>query len=899
MAVKDEAASVKSDSKSDAKSEGKAESKAASKLTVTADYGADKIQILEGLDAVRKRPGMYIGDTTTRGLHHLVWEIVNNSVDEAMAGHCDNIWVKINADGSVSVTDDGRGIPVAEHHQRKGVSTLEVVMCELHAGGKFGGGGYKVSGGLHGVGASVVNALSEWTEIEVARDGKVYTMTFERGIRKQKLKEIGTRKKSGTKLTFKPDPEMFPDTNYDYDRIVARCRELAYLNESLAFFIEDERTGKKDEFKYAKGIIQFVKQLNEGKEPVHAQIVYLEKEEDGKENPLQVAIALQYNDGYSEAIYSFANNINTPGGGTHLSGFKTALTRTLNQYARSNNIVKDEKDMPNGDDLREGLSAVVTVKVPNPQFEGQTKDKLGNGEVDGFVATAAGQALNTWLEEHPGDAKRIIQKGLLAKQAREAARKARELTRKGALSSGGLPGKLWDCSSKDMETTELYIVEGQSAGGTAKGGRDRVFQAILPIKGKILNVEKARIDKMLGHEEIRTIVQALSCGIGVQEFDIGKLRYGKLVIMTDADVDGSHIRTLLLTFFFRQMPELIRQGRVYIAQPPLYKVTRKKNVEYVKNEATMRKTLTDLGLDGTTLIVRDNKSGKEVTRYKGAELRKVMSVLEQVGEVATITQRRGLPFERMIGVWAATKKLPHYRVILDGKETMFESQDEYEAYVEKNKIAEIEAAAKAVDTDGDVAATNGNGDGAANGDGNGNGHAKTNGAVNPALKKISKAEKLETKKAAQRRLEKNEELHENKKLADLIGQLDALHLPIADWYSRIEETDSGEKKMTRFLLESDEGKYKKDVAGTGELVGEIHDIGRQGIEIGRFKGLGEMNAEELWITTMDPARRTLLRVTLEGASNAEAMFSTLMGENVERRRQFIEDHALDVKNLDV
>jgi len=852
-----------------------------SNLTVTQEYNAAQIQVLKGLEAVRKRPGMYIGDTTTRGLHHLVWEIVNNSVDEAMAGHCENIWVKILADGSVSVTDDGRGIPV-EMHPTEGIPTVELVLVELHSGGKFGGGGYKVSGGLHGVGASVVNALSEWMEVEVARDGKVHSIRFARGFKTDDLKVIGKKLKSGTKVTFRPDPEVFPDMTFDYERIVARCRELAYLNEGLAFFIEDERTGKKDEFKYAKGIIQFVKQLNEGKEPIHAQVIYLEREEPNKEAPLQVAIAMQYNDGYTENIHAFANNINTPGGGTHLSGFKTALTRSLNYYAKSNNLVKDEKELPNGDDLREGLSAVVTVKVPNPQFEGQTKDKLGNGEVEGFVANAVNETLMTWLEEHPADAKRIIQKGQLAKQAREAARKARELTRKGALSSGGLPGKLWDCSSRDRDSTELYIVEGQSAGGTAKGGRDRVFQAILPIKGKILNVEKARVDKMLGHEEIRTIVQGLGCGIGAQDFDIEKLRYGKLVIMTDADVDGSHIRTLLLTFFFRQMPELIRRGHVYIAQPPLYKVTRKKQVEYVKNEAAMRKTLMDLGLDGTTLIVR-GEDGAEKARYKGLELRKVLALLEQVEDYARITERRGLPLVRLIALRKTHGCLPAYRIILDSKENLFFASQDYEDFVETNRIDELEATAKAVDIQ-------------SNGEAEGNGHAGSEPADDKPRK--SKAEMLDEKKAAQRRLERREELHEGRELEKLFGKLAEVGLPIEEWYTPQEETDSGEKKPTRFAVESGES-YRKEIPGTGDVLPDILDIGKEGIEVGRFKGLGEMNAEELWITTMDPTRRTLLRVTLEGASNAEAMFSTLMGEDVERRRAFIEAHALDVKNLDV
>ena len=861
-----------------------------SKLTVTKEYGTEAIQALKGLEAVRMRPGMYIGDTTTRGLHHLVWEIVNNSVDEVMAGHAENIWVKINADGSVSVTDDGArdSCRHAQDGEARDAGDRDVRSAcgrEVRRGRVQG-----VGRGLHGVGASVVNALSEWTEVEVARDGSVYRMVFERGEVKEKIKAIGKRSKTGTKITFKPDPKIFADTTYDFDRIVERCRELAYLNEGLAFFIEDERTGKKEEFKYSKGIIQYVKQLNEGKEALHT-VIYLEKEEENKDTPLQVAIAMQYADWYGESLHAFANNINTPGGGTHLSGFKTALTRTLNAYARNNNVVKDEKDLPNGDDLREGLSAVITVKVPNPQFEGQTKDKLGNGEVEGFVTQAVNETLGTWLEEHPGDAKRIIQKGMLAKQAREAARKARELTRKGALNSGGLPGKLWDCSSRDMETTELYIVEGQSAGGTAKGGRDRVFQAILPIKGKILNVEKARVDKMLGHEEIRTIVQALSCGIGVADFDISKLRYGKLVIMTDADVDGSHIRTLLLTFFFRQMPELIKQGRVYIAQPPLYKVTQKKRVEYVKNEATMKKTLMDLGLDGTSLVIRDKKGG-EKARFKGAELRKVLNLLGEVEDYVKIVERRGLSFHRMLTLRKENDRMPSYRVVLDGKGKISSTNrtPTEEHFVEKNKIDELQAAAHRIADD--YVPTNGNGnghtDGAANGD-----------AKNGKDKKETKAEIQEAKRIAQRRLEKNEELHEAKKLETLFAEMEKLDLPIADWYLRIEETDSGERKMTRYLIESGDD-YKKDIAGVGDIVREVYDLGRQGIEVGRFKGLGgDESPRNCGSRRWTRARRTLLRVTLEGATNAEAMFSTLMGENVERRRQFIEDHALEVRNLDV
>jgi len=837
-------------------------------------YDESAIQALKGLDPVRKRPGMYIGDTTTRGLHHLVWEIVNNSVDEAMAGHCDNIWVTIYPDGSISVEDDGRGIPVGMHPTEK-KSTLEVVMCDLHAGGKFGGGGYKVSGGLHGVGASVVNALSEWTTVEVCRDGKHHTMSFERGVKTGNLKTGAPTQRTGTKVTFKPDPEIFADTHFDYDRIVTRCRELAYLNEGLAFFISDERTGKKDEFKYTRGIVQFVKQLNEGKEVVHNQVVYLEKTEADKENPLSIQVALQYNDGYAESLHSFANNINTPGGGTHLSGFKTALTRTLNFYAKSNNVIKDEKELPNGDDLREGLCAVISVKVPNPQFEGQTKDKLGNGEVEGFVASAVNEAFGIWLEEHPGDAKRIIQKGILARQAREAARKARELTRKGALSSGGLPGKLSDCSSRDMESTELFIVEGQSAGGTAKSGRDRVFQAILPIKGKILNVEKARVDKMLGNEEIRTIVQALACGIGASDLDLTKLRYGKLVIMTDADVDGSHIRTLLLTFFYRQMNALVRDGRVYIAQPPLYQVARKKHVEYVRNEAAIRKTYLDLGVDGTSLFIRDSK-GKDIACIKGADLKRVVQMLEQVDDLAKITDRRGIPIAKLLDLRRGHGKLPQYHVILDSSEYFFFSTDEYEAFAEEHGMDDLEDKIRGQ-------------------------HLPVNGSGGDDSDKVTKAQMekaAEERRAAMRRLVKNEELHECRDLEKLFEKLAEVQLPIDDYLLKIEELDSGETKMTRYRIENGDD-FKREIAGLSAIVPTIHEIAKQGVEVKRFKGLGEMNADQLWETTMDPSRRSLLRVTLEGAGNAEAMFSILMGEDAEPRRRYIEDHALEVRNLDV
>ncbi|MDX1683158.1 MAG: DNA gyrase subunit B, partial [Phycisphaeraceae bacterium] len=537
-----------------------------------ADYTEENIKVLEGLEAVRKRPGMYIGDTTARGLHHLVYEIVDNAIDEHMAGRCDRVKVKIQADGSIAITDDGSGIPVGPYKhnnpQLNGKPTVEIVMTVLHAGGKFDHDSYKVSGGLHGVGASVVNALSEWLEVEVARDGKLHAMSFERGKVVEDLHVIGQREKSGSKISFKPDHDLFTETDFRYETLASRLKELAYLNPGLEITIEDERADREEVFCFPEGIQAFVAALCEGKNLLQEEPIFFRV--DDPEQNLQCDVAMLYHDGYNESVLSFCNNINTIEGGTHLSGFKTALTRTVNSYAKSKNLIKGDTS-PSGDDVREGLTAVLSVKVSDPQFEGQTKTKLGNGEVEGFVSSAVGQKLANWLEENPTDAKNICQKSIQAAQAREAARKARELTRrKGALDSGGLPGKLYDCTTKDVDSSEVFLVEGDSAGGSAKAGRDNRIQAILPLKGKILNVEKARLDKMLGNEEIKTIITALGTGVGAGIFDLQKLRYHKIIIMTDADVDGSHIRTLLLTFFFRQMPELIRQGRIYIAQPPLY-----------------------------------------------------------------------------------------------------------------------------------------------------------------------------------------------------------------------------------------------------------------------------------------------------------------------------------------
>ena len=807
----------------------------------TGEYGADQITVLEGLQAVRRRPEMYIGDRQQRGLHHLVNEVLDNSIDEAMGGYCENIIVQINADGSCMISDDGRGIPVGTE-KSTGKPALEVVHTILHSGGKFDNKSYRVSGGLHGVGISVVNALSEWLEVEVCREGKTYRMDFARGLKKSDMKETGPSSKSGTRTTFKPDSQIFPDVEFRYDILEHRLRELAYLNAGLRIVLRDERDGKEQEYCFKKGLSEYIKHINEGRDVIHQKVVSFQKSDPDQQ--MECEIALQYTAGYTENVVAFANNIHNLDGGTHVSGFRSALTRTINAYARNSNLLKG-KQPPTGDDVREGLTAIISVKLADPQFEAQTKVRLMNPEVGSFVETTVNELMGQFMEENPGPAKAIVNKGVQAALAREAARKAKELTRrKGALSSGNLPGKLSDCSSREIESTELYLVEGDSAGGSAKSGRDRRFQAILPLKGKILNVEKARLDKMLSHEEIRTIISALGTGIGTDEFNFDKRRYGKIIIMTDADIDGAHIRTLLLTFFFRQMKELIRQDAVYIAQPPLFEIARKKARTYLLNEIEMNEYLTTEGLQGTELHIR--REGQEDNVIKGAELKKLLALLHEVDEQLRILRNRGVDLnEFMTHDKGGAHGLPQYRIVVEGQEEFFHRQDQF-----NKRCAEL----------------------------------------------AEETEQDENNQGPARVL--MQEMHEVERLNTLRPQLAKAGITAEDYFRRAETTIAGEKIPTKFALLNGDGE-PMDVPNPQSIVKGIRELGSKGIEIKRFKGLGEMDAEQLWSTTMDPQRRTLLRVKLEDAAEADRLFSILMGDNVAQRRSFIEDHALEVKNLDV
>jgi DNA gyrase subunit B len=796
-------------------------------------YDGSKIQVLEGLEAVRKRPAMYIGDTFQRGLHHCVYEVVDNSIDEALAGYCTRIEVQLEADGSVSVSDNGRGIPV-DLHPKLQKPAVEVALTVLHAGGKFDHGSYKVSGGLHGVGVSCVNALSEWLEVEVRREGKIYRMRFERGVTKSPLEVIGSCTDRGTKVTWYPDDQIFTTIEYSWDILAARLRELAFLNRGIEILFRQEQPDgsmREELFRYDGGIREFVQHLNTNKVALHPDVIYFEKEQDG----VVVEIAMQYNDSYAESVLTYANNINTIEGGTHLSGFRSALTRVVNTYGRASKLLKEEDSM-SGDDIREGLVAVVSVKVPDPQFEGQTKTKLGNSEVEGIVSSVVNESLATFFEENPAVARKVVEKGVLAARAREAARKARDLTRrKGALDSGSLPGKLADCSERDPSLCELFLVEGDSAGGSAKQGRDRKFQAILPLRGKILNVEKARLDRMLNNTEIRTMITAIGAGIGHDEFDVAKARYHKIIIMTDADVDGSHIRTLLLTFFYRQMPQLIEKGYVYIAQPPLYKIKRKKQERYIDNDRHLTQVLIELAIEDVRLLGLDG-----APLLEDGKMAEVLRILEEIEHIAEVKARKGIDFEDYIRRFdAVNQRLPLYRVRVLPPGAEPGEQEVHLAFTdeEMRKIRE-EAEARM-------------------------------GPLDPSQFRW-------------------DELHLAPGLVKQIAQLQALGF---GW-----ET----------LLRGEAPVYEAEVDGKkvalhalGDLLALVRETGRRGLSIQRYKGLGEMNPEQLWETTLEPTKRKLLQVNLDDAVRADQTFTILMGDEVEPRRAFIEENALNVRNLDI
>ncbi|MBD3245652.1 MAG: DNA topoisomerase (ATP-hydrolyzing) subunit B [Candidatus Omnitrophica bacterium] len=783
--------------------------------TGTQAYDATKIQVLGGIAAVRKRPAMYIGDTTSRGLHHLVYEVVDNSIDEASGGYCDKIKVAVHHDNSVSVEDNGRGIPVDVHKTLK-KPALEVVLTTLHAGGKFDHRVYKVSGGLHGVGVSVVNALSEWLEAEVKRNGKVYHQRYENGAKKTPLKTVGkTKKYTGTKITFKPDKEIFSVTEFSFDVLSQRLRELAFLNKNVEITLADERNDKEAVFKFKGGILSFVDFLNRNKNCLHKKIIYFHKE---KENVL-IEGAVQYNDGYKENIFSFANNINTIEGGSHLTGFKTALTRAINQYARNKKALKNISSI-SGDDVREGCVAVISVKLPNPQFEGQTKTKLGNSEIDGLVASVALEAFTQFFEENPSVANKILEKAVLSARARAAARKARELTRrKGALDGANLPGKLADCSEKDAHVSELFIVEGESAGGSAKQARERTFQAILPIKGKILNVEKARLDKILNNEEIRTIVAALGTGIG-QDFDISKLRYHKIVIMADADVDGSHIRTLLLTFFYRQMTDLVEQGYIYIAQPPLYRIKRKKWEEYIHTEREMNEIIIRLGTKATEL----RRAGRKKEAFTPKECEQIINYLISLERLNLILGRKGVSFrEYLERIDEKKKKYPMYKLSIQNTPVFLYDEDELSGYGDQDSVRKME-------------------------------------------------------------------IFESYEIKEIGESLRKLGLSLKDYYAQ-------EKPV--FVVTNTETGETSDCYGLRDVHAVVNTIATKGMQIQRYKGLGEMNPEQLWESTMDPQKRSLIQVALEDSVEADRIFTILMGEQAKPRREFIQSNAHEVKNIDV
>ncbi|MCS5643913.1 MAG: DNA topoisomerase (ATP-hydrolyzing) subunit B [Dehalococcoidia bacterium] len=816
--------------------------------TGDAKYDASKIDKLEGLEAVRKRPGMYIGDPDQRGLHHCVFEVLDNSIDEHLAGFCKYISVAIHVDGSVSIRDDGRGIPVDNHPKFK-IPAVELVLTNLHAGGKFGQGAYKYSGGLHGVGAKCVNALSEWFKVEVSRDGKVHTMEFAKGKTTRKLEVIGKTKNTGTYVVFKPDPTVFTITQeFQFNVLATRMRELAFLNPGVEITLVDDREDDKSEtFFYRDGIEQFVRQLGTNKNVVHSKPIVIAN----KTGDVFVDIVIQYNDSYNDQILCYANSIPNEDGGAHLTGFRTALTRTINQYAKNNNLLKDKDPSISGDDVREGLVAVISVKLPDPRFNSQTKGKLVNNEIEGVTSNATYDGLMHFFDTNPSIAKQVIDKALTAALAREAARKARETVRKSAMTGGGLPGKLADCSDRDPANTELYIVEGDSAGGSAKQGRDRKFQAILPIRGKLINVEKARLGKVLENKEIRTMITAVGTGIsgeGIKEgegsFDLEKLRYHKIIIMTDADVDGSHIRTLLLTFFYRRMYDLIKHGYVYIAQPPLYQISRKKRVEYVADDNELNKILIDLGSEDVSLKL----SAKKTLNNK--QMSEILELLITLDKYARSIKRHGGNFTQYVEQRKKSGELPtHLIKVRDGNEEAvhyFHSDTELAKFAKKN--------------------------------------ADLNLFGDPSEDSVKSAKNGTARRAL------HVELHESKPVQDLLGKLSRKGLPV-DHYE-------AQDKPLFDLVEGDEERVHP-LFSLSEILSTIIEIGRRGMQIKRFKGLGEMNPKELFETTMNPETRKLLRVELTDVVEAERMFVDLMGDEVAPRRKFIEDNALNVRNLDI
>ncbi|MEM1281979.1 MAG: DNA topoisomerase (ATP-hydrolyzing) subunit B [Chlamydiota bacterium] len=819
------------------------------------NYDQSSITVLEGLQAVRERPGMYVGDTASNGLHQLVYEVVDNCIDEAMAGFCTHIWVALHKDGSCSIEDNGRGIPIGIHEkqskaQGREVSALEVVMTILHAGGKFDKDTYKVSGGLHGVGVSCVNALSKKMLVQVYKNEKIHEMEFSQGKMIQDLAVKGESTKRGTKVTFWPDDTVMTVTEFDYDILAKRLRELAFLNKGINIYFHDERAEDKDDvnFCYSGGLASFVSYLNETKEPLFQEPVYIHGTREGDDGPIEVEIAMQWNDTFNETIFSFVNNIATKFGGTHLTGFSTALTRVLNNYIKNNNLLKSDKVSITGDDMREGLTAVVSVKVANPQFEGQTKQRLGNSDVASVVQQIVGEELNVYLEEHPQIARGVAEKAALAAKAREAAKKARELTlRKSALDSARLPGKLTDCQEKNPEFCEIYIVEGDSAGGSAKSGRDRRFQAILPIRGKILNVEKARLDKVLRNQEVGKMIAALGCGIGKDGFTLEKLRYHKIIIMTDADVDGSHIRTLLLTFFYRNMPALIENNFIYIAQPPLYKVTRKKKGQYIHSEKEMDDYLMHLGVSDINM-----RHVQQDKLLEGSDMQPLVDLILETESLVGRIERKGITFREFIGMRNEAGLLPQFQIeLVDGLKFVY-STDEFEQLRKDDEEVQKRR------------------------------HEET-------LASIPEEEQTEEIKTFRPKRLHFIELFEEDSYNTLIQKLESFGFTLNDYLT-----------ATRELIDVIEDDGTKHTFSTlYEVIQFVRKNGRKGVEIQRFKGLGEMNADQLWETTMDPEVRTLVQVSLNDAIAADQMFSMLMGEEVPPRRKFIETHALSVENLDI